>query len=57
MSIKYRLVITEPAEIDLREIADYIANELLEPATARNGYYYPDSLRKKALEQLALAFW
>lgn len=35
MSIKYRLVITEPAEIDLREIADYIANELLEPETAK----------------------
>jgi toxin ParE1/3/4 len=35
VSIKYLLVITEPAEIDLREIADYIANDLLEPATAR----------------------
>lgn len=35
MSIKYRLVITESAENDLQEIADYIANELLELATAR----------------------
>ncbi|OPH54689.1 plasmid stabilization protein [Paenibacillus ferrarius] len=35
MSQKYRLVITELAETDLRNIADYIANELLEPTTAR----------------------
>ncbi|NOV00892.1 type II toxin-antitoxin system RelE/ParE family toxin [Paenibacillus planticolens] len=35
MSQKYRLVITELAEADLRDIADYIANELLEPTTAR----------------------
>lgn len=35
MSIPYRLVITEPAEIDLRDIADYFANELMEPAIAR----------------------
>jgi len=35
LSIKYRLVITEPAETDLRGIADYIANDLLEPSTAR----------------------
>ncbi|UKS24181.1 type II toxin-antitoxin system RelE/ParE family toxin [Paenibacillus sp. HWE-109] len=31
MRLKYRLVITEPAESDLREIAD----ELIEPTTAR----------------------
>lgn len=35
MSIKYSLVITELAEADMRDIADYIAKELLEPATAR----------------------
>ncbi|NQX68238.1 type II toxin-antitoxin system RelE/ParE family toxin [Paenibacillus alba] len=35
MSRKYHLVITELAEADLRKIADYIANELLEPTTAR----------------------
>jgi addiction module RelE/StbE family toxin len=33
--LTYRLVITEPAERDLREIANYIANELLETETAR----------------------
>lgn len=32
----YHLVITEPAETDLKEIADYIAKELLEPSTARH---------------------
>ncbi|MEC0230184.1 type II toxin-antitoxin system RelE/ParE family toxin [Paenibacillus alba] len=35
MSRKYHLVITELAEADLRKITDYIANELLEPTTAR----------------------
>lgn len=35
MSMSYRLVITEPAERDLRDIANYIANELLEPVNAR----------------------
>lgn len=35
MSLIYRLVITELAEADLRGIANYIANELLEPTTAR----------------------
>ncbi|WP_205516831.1 hypothetical protein [Paenibacillus sp. SYP-B3998] len=35
MSLTYRLVITELAEADLRNIANYIANELLEPTTAR----------------------
>ncbi|TXK86197.1 type II toxin-antitoxin system RelE/ParE family toxin [Paenibacillus sp. N3.4] len=32
---KYRIVITDLAEADLRDIANYIANELLEPTTAR----------------------
>ncbi|MZQ85103.1 type II toxin-antitoxin system mRNA interferase toxin, RelE/StbE family [Paenibacillus sp. 5J-6] len=31
----YRLLITDLAEADLRDIADYIANELLEPSAAR----------------------
>ncbi|GAA0605709.1 type II toxin-antitoxin system RelE/ParE family toxin [Virgibacillus siamensis] len=31
----YHLVITEPAETDLKEIADYIAKELLEPTVAK----------------------
>ncbi|CAM4236868.1 type II toxin-antitoxin system RelE/ParE family toxin [Paenibacillus alkaliterrae] len=35
MNKAYRLVMTEPAEKDLRDIADYISNELLEPAMAR----------------------
>lgn len=35
MSINYNIVITEPAERDLQGIAEYIANELLEPTTAR----------------------
>lgn len=35
MSLTYRLVITDLAEADLRDIADYIANELLEASTAR----------------------
>jgi addiction module RelE/StbE family toxin len=35
VSLTYRLVITELAEEDLRDIANYIANELLEPTTAR----------------------
>jgi addiction module RelE/StbE family toxin len=30
------LVITEPAEADLKEIADYIAKELREPSTAQH---------------------
>ncbi|SDN36970.1 ParE toxin of type II toxin-antitoxin system, parDE [Tenuibacillus multivorans] len=30
------MVITEPAEADLKEIADYIANKLLEPSTAKH---------------------
>ena len=32
---KYRIDITEPAEIDLIEVGNYIANELLEPNIAR----------------------
>lgn len=32
----YHLVITEPAEADLKEIADYIAKELREPSTAQH---------------------
>jgi len=33
--MSFRVVITEPAESDLRGIANYIARELLEPVTAR----------------------
>jgi len=36
MDFEYRVNITEPAEIDLGEIAEYIAEELNAPATARN---------------------
>ncbi len=32
---KYSIMITEPAEADLLEIADYIANELKEPSAAQ----------------------
>lgn len=32
----YHLAITEPAEADLKEIADYIAKELQEPSTAQH---------------------
>jgi toxin ParE1/3/4 len=35
VSLTYRIVITDLAEVDLRNIADYIANELLDPSTAR----------------------
>lgn len=35
MSVIYRLVITELAEADFRDIANYFANELLESETAR----------------------
>ncbi|MFP3388544.1 type II toxin-antitoxin system RelE/ParE family toxin [Brevibacillus sp. SIMBA_040] len=33
---KYSIVITEPAEADLRGIADYTAHELKEPSVAKN---------------------
>ncbi|MFB9278060.1 type II toxin-antitoxin system RelE/ParE family toxin [Cohnella cellulosilytica] len=33
--MRFRVVITEPAESDLRGIANYISHELLEPVTAR----------------------
>ncbi|TDF95373.1 type II toxin-antitoxin system RelE/ParE family toxin [Paenibacillus piri] len=33
---RYNIVITEPAEADLRGIAEYIALELKEPSTAQN---------------------
>lgn len=32
---KYEILITKPAENDLREISRYIADELMEPDTAR----------------------
>lgn len=35
MSLTYRLLITDLGEADLRDIADYITNELLEPSAAR----------------------
>lgn len=33
---KYNILITKPAENDLREIGEYIANELREPFIAQN---------------------
>jgi len=36
MDFEYRVNITEPAEIDLGEIAEYISEELNEPAIARS---------------------
>lgn len=33
--IRYRVMITKPAELDLKGIADYISKEIREPATAQ----------------------